>query len=79
MTKVLYSPKDGRWKLADFGITAEFTSNSARSTKEARGSQNYLAPELLAENPIVTIKVDIWGLGCLLYEIATRTRAFGGA
>lgn len=66
------------WKIADFGITAQFTSKSARTTKYGRGSDNYLAPELLAEHAVVTRKTDIWGLGCILYELAVGRTAFNG-
>jgi len=73
---VLCCQRTSQWKIADFGITAEFTSKSARTTKYARGSENYLAPELLAEHAIVTRKTDIWGLGCILYELGTGKTAF---
>lgn len=37
-----------------------------------------MAPELLREDPIFTKKVDIWGLGCILYELACFKKAFSG-
>jgi len=78
LTIVLFCLKENIWKIADFGITAIFTSKSARTTKYARGSENYLPPELLSEPAIVTKKVDIWGLGCIFYELATGKAAFRG-
>ena len=50
----------------------------AHTTKDARGTGSYLAPELLEEHAVVTKAVDIWGLGCLLYEVATSKPAFSG-
>ena len=78
LMSVLYSLKANVWKIADFGITAEFTSKSARTTKYARGSENYLPPELLAEHAVVTKKTDIWGLGCILFELVTGKASFNG-
>jgi len=75
---VLFNTKDASWKIADFGITEIFTSRSTRTTKYYRGTENYLAPEVL-EHGLVTRKSDIWGLGCILYELATSKAAFNGA
>lgn len=63
------------WKLSDFGITVEAVSN-ALSTRLARGTPCYQATELVREIPTYNRYVDIWGLGCILYEVATGERAF---
>jgi serine/threonine protein kinase len=69
--------KDRRWKIADFGISAEGTSRRARTTHYARGTSSYRAPELLQESgSTFTNKVDIWALGCILYELVTHKLAF---
>ena len=44
----------------------------------AKGTSNYRAPELLSEQPTFTNKVDIWALGCVLYELSTFSVAFRG-
>jgi len=75
-SNVLYCFLDNCWKLADFGITVEGTSKMPHPT-EGRGTQGYRAPELLRAQPNFTNKVDIWALGCILYELATTTKAFG--
>jgi serine/threonine protein kinase len=36
----------------------------------------YRSPELLSEAPKYTTKADIWGLGCILYELVTFNKAF---
>lgn len=75
---VLYSRKDSVWKLADFGFTSEATSRSLVSSKDGRGTPSYRAPELLAyDAPSFNKKVDIWSMGCIMYELALRKRAFG--
>jgi len=74
---VLYSCKDAVWKLADFGLTVEGSSKTNRPTHYARGTPGYRAPELLEDDESTyTKKVDIWPMGCILYELATGTRAF---
>src|SRR5271170_1008685 len=68
--------KDGKWKIADFGLSTEATSKHARTTIFANGTPCYRAPELLNENPNFTNKVDIWALGCIVYELFFEKRIF---
>jgi hypothetical protein len=75
-TPVLFSFKDGIWKIADFGFAVEGSSKHARDTSKARGTSCYRSPELVKEEATFTNKVDIWSLGCILYELATGTTAF---
>jgi ankyrin repeat protein len=72
---VLYSVQDAQWKLADFGISAEATSKLATTTK-ARGTYEYMAPELQWRRPQFSNKSDIWALGCILHELATGDTCF---
>jgi tetratricopeptide (TPR) repeat protein len=75
-TQVLFSFKDGIWKIADFGFAVDGSSRHARDTSKARGTSCYRSPELVKEEATFTNKVDIWSLGCILYELATGTTAF---
>lgn len=68
---VLFSAKDRAWKIGDFGLTTEGTSVRERQTREARGTACYRAPELLDLDPVFSNKVDIFGLGCILFELVT--------
>lgn len=46
-------------------------------TKEARGRDGYRAPELLFDPKFrFNNKVDIWSLGCILYELCVGDKAF---
>ena len=62
--------------IADFGITSHATTDQAVPTYNARGTGGYRAPELLTTPPAFTKKVDIWALGCILYELLTQQKAF---
>jgi serine/threonine protein kinase len=51
--------------------------NSMRLTSRIRGTQGYYAPEFLFdEHPSYNNKIDIWSMGCILYELAVGKRAF---
>jgi serine/threonine protein kinase len=76
---VLYSQHDSAWKLADFGFASDLNSRTHQSSVYARGTPSYRAPELLpltGESAKYTKKVDIWAMGCILYEMALGYKAF---
>jgi len=74
---VLYSAKDQCWKITDFGLTSEGTSNRLVTTRYARGKPCYRAPELLSnEKGGYSNKLDMWSLGCILFELVTGAKAF---
>jgi serine/threonine protein kinase len=75
---LLYLP-DGKWKMADFGLTEEGTTRKSKSTKHAKGTASYRAPELAPpydQEAKFNQKVDIWAMGCILYEIIFQRQAF---
>ena len=75
---VLYSSKSSVWKLADFGLSIEGSSQNL-PTKYSSGTPGYRAPELMDSNgnpAMYNNKVDIWAMGCILYELATGIRPF---
>jgi Protein kinase domain len=77
--KVLYSRKDGVWKLADFGLSKRLSSQSAGFTSRGHGTNGYLAPEFLLclEDKIpFNRQLDIWSLGCILYELVVARQLF---
>jgi ankyrin repeat protein len=59
-------------------LSSEGTSQGNQTTHYGRGTSGYRAPELIVSegNPTYNNKVDIWSLGCVLYELATGKRAF---
>ena len=73
---VLYFRKDSVWKIADFSLPSEGTTKHIQSTKSSRGTTSYLASEILEERLGFNNKVDIWSVGCILYELAVGQKAF---
>lgn len=63
--------------MADFGLTTEGSTEKARTTHYGRGTAGYRAPELVRGEKY-TNKVDIFAIGCILYEIIFRQKAFAG-
>jgi len=69
--------EDGIVKVADFGIARAVTSSTIVTAKEAIGSVHYSSPEQ-ARGGFVDEKSDIYSLGILLYELATKKLPFDG-
>ena len=74
---VLLSIQNAVWKITDFGLSAEGTSRLAYSTRLARGTECYRAPEMVKDGSIVSMKSDIFALGCIIYELAFGQKVFG--
>lgn len=66
-----------RAKIIDFGIAKLFDESSENLTKssEVLGSPPYMAPEQWTKNQL-DIRVDIYALGCIAYEIFSNTQVF---
>ena len=65
---------NGRLKLCDFGI-ARVLENTEHNLKTKNLTWAYAAPELMA-NKEFRFKVDIWALGCILYELCALKKPF---
>jgi Tol biopolymer transport system component len=67
---------DGVVKVLDFGL-ASLTESSLPSSEAIAGTPPYLSPEQ-ARGEAADRRSDIWAFGCVLYEMLTGQRAFGG-
>ena len=67
--------KEGKVKVADFGIARAATSNTISSS--AMGSVHYISPEQ-ARGGYSDEKSDIYSLGITFYEMVTGTLPFDG-
>ncbi|EDO08434.1 Protein kinase domain family protein [Babesia bovis T2Bo] len=72
----------GNIKLADFGLSKMVPHESTRELWGGGGTIFYQPPECLVANVrnkqvVLTDKIDIWAVGCILYEMLYNTRPFG--
>jgi len=69
--------RDGRVKLADFGIAkaAEAMTAGLTATGQVMGTPNYLSPEQV-EGHDATAKTDLYATGVVLYEMLTGAPPF---
>lgn len=65
--------RDGRPVLLDFGVAWKW--QTGKSPPDRSGTPQYLAPEQILREPL-TPATDVYGLGLLLFELITGTRAF---
>jgi len=81
---VLLDPTDAGFvpKVADFGLAKAVRGAPMRkgATRQgvAMGTPSYMAPEQIRDAGKVDERADLFSLGCILYEIFTRRRAFPG-
>ncbi len=80
----LFITADGRVKILDFGLASvhEDAAPDARTATiteagTVMGTPGYMAPEQVKGQPADT-RSDIFSLGCVIYEMASGHRAFGG-
>src|SRR3712207_4524714 len=67
----------GNSKLADFGIARALDATHATATGSYLGTAAYSSPEQLRGGEI-TLKSDVYSLGCTLYEAAVGEPPFSG-
>ena len=68
-------------KVTDFGLAKQLmTRRDIDSTRHgvAMGTPSYMAPEQIRDAGAVDERADMFSLGCILYELYTRRRAFPG-
>jgi len=69
--------KNGRLKVADFGIAKLPNAETVTMTDKAIGTVSYISPEQASGKPIDP-RSDLYSLGVLMYEMATGTLPFDG-
>lgn len=64
-------------KLGDFGVARVLSSTDELAMTKV-GTLSYVSPERCAGKPY-SFESDVWGMGCLLYELLTLRPAFAAA
>jgi serine/threonine protein kinase len=74
----LFLAEDGRVKIGDFGLARDL--NSARLTLDGQtvGTCRYMPPEQITGDEQLTGAVDLYALGCILYEMLVGRTPFDG-
>lgn len=70
--------KDGKVKLADFGIARDTDATALTAAGKTVGTFAYMAPEQIRGNPPISAKTDLYALGCVLFELLTGLPPFAG-
>ena len=74
----IFVQDDGAVKVCDFGIARDLNATSSiAGTGQFPGTPAYTSPEQWAGEP-VTYSVDLYALGCTLYELLTGRLPFQG-
>merc|ERR1719240_726117 len=66
-----------RLKIADFGLARAFQTPIPKYTHEVV-TVWYRPPEILLGSTLYSVPVDVWGMGCILAEMATGAPLFAG-
>lgn len=87
---ILINEKTNDIKLCDFGLSiytldqckTYITYNTYNEFRNCLTTEvctlNYRAPELFVDDCVYNNKIDIWSLGCVLFQLITRSLLFPG-
>jgi serine/threonine protein kinase len=65
----VFITESGELKLGDFGIARDTHMQDLTEAGLTVGTYSYMAPELVRGERAITGQVDLYALGCLLYEL----------
>ncbi|TWU05723.1 serine/threonine protein kinase [Stieleria varia] len=74
----LFLTPEGVVKLGDFGIARDLTRADLSSDGVTVGTHAYMAPEQITGDLSVSGKVDLYALGCCIFEMLTDRKVFLG-
>lgn len=75
----LFLSADGKVKIGDFGLARDDAMHRLTLSGNTVGSCRYMAPEQVRGEEHLTGAVDLYALGCLLYQMLDGEPPFDGA
>ena len=70
--------RNGKVKLADFGLALVAAETRLTSTGKTMGSLHYMSPEQIQGKPPLSSRSDLYALGCVLFELLVGRTPFVG-
>lgn len=74
----VFVTESGDLKLGDFGIARDTHEQDITDTGQTVGTYCYMAPELVRGERAITGQVDLYALGCVLFELLVGAPPFVG-
>ncbi|MEM7312537.1 MAG: serine/threonine-protein kinase [Planctomycetota bacterium] len=74
----IFVTQDGSLKLGDFGIARDTREQDLTEAGLTVGTYSYMPPELIRGDEGVTGQVDLYAMGCVLFELLTGSPPYQG-
>jgi eukaryotic-like serine/threonine-protein kinase len=74
----LFLNRDGELKLGDFGIARDLTHSDLTDAGMTVGTHAYMAPEQITGDSRINGQVDLYALGCCLFEMLVGRKVYQG-
>ncbi|MCG8584581.1 MAG: serine/threonine protein kinase [Pirellulales bacterium] len=75
---IFVSEESGELKLGDFGIARDMRSQDVTEAGLTVGTYAYMAPELIRGERFISGAVDLYALGCVMFELLTGRTPYIG-
>jgi eukaryotic-like serine/threonine-protein kinase len=74
----LYLSSDGRVKLGDLGLARDLDASRLTADGQTMGTWRYMPPEQITGAADIDGRLDLYALGCILFEMLTGRPPFDG-
>ncbi|MCA9091657.1 MAG: serine/threonine protein kinase, partial [Planctomycetaceae bacterium] len=67
---------DGELKLSDFGIARDTQATALTQAGKTVGTMNYMAPEQISGAQPISLRTDLYALGCVMFQMLSGSPPF---